>query len=86
MRLPIQIAALHREVRFAVDSLLEEAVMSEPISEVRNSLLAGTLQGISSIRGSAARKWQQKGALNQSVMNQFPTHPNREFFAAVQGI
>jgi hypothetical protein len=32
------------------------------------------------------RKWQQKRALNQSVMNQFPTHPNREFFAAVQGI
>ena len=31
-------------------------------------------------------KWQQKGAINQSVMSQFPTHPNREFFAALQGI
>jgi hypothetical protein len=41
---------------------------------------------ISSIRGSAARKWQQKRAINQSVMSQFPTHPNREFFAALQGI
>jgi hypothetical protein len=39
-----------------------------------------------SIRGSAARKWQQKRAINQSVMSQFPTHPNREFFAALQGI
>jgi hypothetical protein len=51
-----------------------------------NSLLAGNLQGISSIRGSAARKWQQKRAINQNVMSQFPTHPNREFFAALQGI
>src|SRR5690242_18130995 len=25
-------------------------------------------------------------ALNQSLMGQFPTHPNREFFAALQGI
>jgi hypothetical protein len=44
------------------------------------------LQGISSIRGSAARKSQQKRAINQIVMSQFPTHPNREFFAALQGI
>jgi hypothetical protein len=27
-----------------------------------------------------------KSAINQNVMSQFPTHPNREFFAALQGI
>jgi hypothetical protein len=59
---------------------------ANPSLKSANSLLAGTLQGISSIRGSAARKWQQKRAINQSVMSQFPTHPNREFFAALQGI
>jgi hypothetical protein len=42
------------KVRFAVDSLLEGAVTSEPVSEARNSLLAGKIQGISSIR---ARRW-----------------------------
>ena len=31
-------------------------VSSEPISEARNSLLAGKIQGISSIRGSGARQ------------------------------
>ena len=59
---------------------------ANPSLKSANSLLAGTLQGISSIRGSAARKWQQKRAINQSVMSQFPTHPNREFFTALQGI
>ena len=29
---------------------------------------------------------EPKRAINQSVMSQFPTHPNREFFAALQGI
>jgi hypothetical protein len=48
----------------------------------------GLLQGISSIRGPTARQHQKKGASNQDVMSQFqfPTHPNREFFAALQGI
>jgi hypothetical protein len=60
--------------------------MSELVSEAQNSLLAGNLQGISSKRGSAARQRQQKRASNQSLTSQFPTHPNREFLAALQGI
>src|SRR5580693_3123079 len=51
-----------------------------------NSLLAGNIQGISSIRALAARQGQTKGASNQYLTGQFPKHPNREFFAALQGI
>jgi len=51
-----------------------------------NSLLAGNIQGISSIRASAARQGQPKTASNQYLTGQFPKHPNREFFAALQGI
>ena len=74
------------EVRFATDSLLEEGVSSEPVSEARNSLLAANLQGISSIRARRHRQRRQKRASNQSLTGQFPMHPNREFFAALQGI
>jgi hypothetical protein len=52
----------------------------------QNSLLAGKIQGISSIRASAARQQRPKRASNQYLTGQFPTHPNREFFAALQGI
>src|ERR1700730_3386596 len=45
-----------------------------------NSLLAGNIQGISSIRG------QPKTISNQYLTGQFPKHPNREIFAALQGI
>jgi hypothetical protein len=48
--------ALMKGGRFAADSTLEEAVSSEPVSEAGNSLLAGKIQGISSIRGSGARQ------------------------------
>jgi hypothetical protein len=51
-----------------------------------NSLLAGKIQGISPIRGLAAPRRQRKMARNQFLTGQFPTHPNREFFAALQGI
>jgi len=51
-----------------------------------NSLLAGNIQGISSIRALAARQWQPKTISNQYLTGQFPKHPNREFFAALQGI
>ena len=44
------------EVRFAIDSALEEAVSSEPVSGAPNSLLAGKIQGISSIRGSGRQQ------------------------------
>src|SRR6266446_330971 len=74
------------KIRFAPDSPLEGAVTSEPVSEAQNSLLAGKIQGISPIRGLAAPWKQRKRARNQFLMDQFPTHPNREFFAALQGI
>src|ERR1700730_5902023 len=51
-----------------------------------NSLLARKIQGISSIRASAARQGQPKTISNQCLTGQFPKHPNREFFAALQGI
>src|ERR1700680_426895 len=51
-----------------------------------NSLLAGKKQGISPIRRLAAPGRQRKRARNQFLTGQFPTHPNREFFAALQGI
>ena len=38
------------------------------------------------IRVSAAPRRQRKRAGNQFLTGQFPTHPNREFFAALQGI
>jgi hypothetical protein len=77
---------LIEEVRFARDSPLEGAVSSEPVSAHPNSLLAGKIQGISSIRGSVARQRQSKASLNQCLTSQFPTHLNREFFWALQGI
>jgi hypothetical protein len=36
----------YMEVGFAADSLVEEAVMSEPVSGPRDSLLAGKIQAI----------------------------------------
>jgi hypothetical protein len=40
----------------------------------------------SSIRSSVARQRGPKRPSTQCLMSQFPTHPNREFFGAVQGI
>jgi len=51
-----------------------------------NSLLAGKIQGISSIRSSVARQRGPKRPSTQCLTSQFPTHPNREFFEALQGI
>src|SRR6266446_1883106 len=42
----------------------------------------GKYREFHSIRGSAARQRQQKAGSNQCLTSQFPTHPNREFFAA----
>jgi hypothetical protein len=55
-------------------------------SEIPNSLLAGKIQGISPIRGLSALARQRKRARNQFLASQFPTHPNRKFFAVLQGI
>ena len=74
---PLKVKA--EEVRFAADSAANS-------SEMPNSLLAGKIQGISPIRALAAPRRQLKRARNQFLTSQFPTHPNREFFAALQGI
>jgi hypothetical protein len=74
------------KVRFAADSPLEGGVSCELVSEIPNSLLAGKIQGISPIRASAAPRTQRKRARNQFLTDQFPTHPNREFFCGLQGI
>jgi hypothetical protein len=73
-------------IRFATDSPVEGRVSCELVSEMPNSLLAGKIQGISPIRGLVAPGRQRKRARNQFLTSQFPTHPNREFFAALQGI
>jgi len=52
----------------------------------QNSLLAGKIQGISSIRASETRQRWLKTSSDQCLTGQFPAHPNREFFAALQGI
>jgi hypothetical protein len=46
------LARQEEEIRFAPDSPLEEAVTSEPVSVLKNSLLAANLQGISLDSGS----------------------------------
>src|SRR6202040_4357243 len=51
-----------------------------------NSLLAGKIQGISPDSELAAPRRQRKRARNQFLTGQFPTHPNRDFFATLQGI
>jgi hypothetical protein len=58
----------------------EETVVSQI------SLLAGKIQGISSMRGLSATSTAEKRGLSQSLTDQFPTHLNREFFWALQGI
>src|SRR5712671_6896950 len=54
-----------RGARFAPDSPLEGAVSSEPVSAL-NSLLAGKIQGISSILATVTRIRRQNGYYNQS--------------------
>ena len=51
-----------------------------------NSLLAGKMQGISSILGSMTRQRARKRVPSQWLPGQFPTQPSREFFAPLQGI
>jgi hypothetical protein len=63
----------------------QEAVVSTPeVVAAPSHLRPNTGNFIDSgLRGASMAA---KRALNQSVMSQFPTHPNREFFAALQGI
>jgi hypothetical protein len=48
-------------------------------SGCENSMLAGTLQGTSSIRAPRRVNSINKGISNQNLASQFPAHPNREF-------
>jgi hypothetical protein len=65
---------------------VEGGVSCKLVSEMPISLLAGKIQGISPIRSLPTPRRPRKRARNQSLMGQFPTHPNREFLAALQGI
>ena len=73
-----------RVCRFARDSALEGG------SHVANSSLFSPKfrenKGISSIWSSVASQRGPKRPSTQCLTSQFPTHPNREFFAALQGI
>src|SRR6266478_6284567 len=66
----------------------EEILSTVQISDAALTLgeAVSPIQGISPIRGLAAPGKQRKRVRNQFLMDQFPTHPNREFFAALQGI
>ena len=68
------------------DSPQEGRVRSESFSESENSLLAGNIQGISSIRRLSRTPIADKKQLSQPLTNQFPTHLNRELFWPLQGI
>jgi len=67
-----------REIEFAPDSPLEERVSSELVSEARNSLLAGKIQGNSSILASSVQISRRKRELAQMLTVKFPTQRNRE--------
>src|SRR3974377_1305100 len=58
----------------------EVALLSEPISEPKFPAGWGNL-GISPIPGFIDTSKAAKKASTQCVTGQFPTHPNREFFA-----
>ena len=79
-------ASRHCAKRPAGFLLFQSVFDSNSSRKMPNSLLAGNIQGISSIRASAARQGLPKTISNQYLTGQFPTHPNREFFAALQGI
>ncbi len=52
----------------------------------RNSLLAGKIQGISSILASVVRIYGRNGHNNQYLTSKFPTQQNRELIGPYQGI
>src|ERR1700730_11334382 len=49
-----------------------------------NSLLAGKIQGISSIHGLVARIYRQNGMSGQALTVKFPVRMNREFFETIR--
>jgi hypothetical protein len=51
-----------------------------------NSLLARNIQGISFDRSPAAYTTAENSQMRQCLTSEFPTHPNKEFFVALQGI
>src|ERR1700738_160609 len=75
---------VERDRGFA-DSPLEEAVSSEPVSERPNSLLAGSLQGISSIRGPTARQHQKKKGIKSGRYEPIPYASEQGIFCGLAG-
>jgi hypothetical protein len=55
-------------------------------TEILFGPICARIPGISPIPGLRAPRRRRKNARNQFLTGQFPTHPNREFFAALQGI
>src|ERR1700730_10652255 len=65
---------LERGTKFALDSLLEEAVLSEPVS----SLFAGKIQRIFSTPGPSDPIDAQNHKGCRALRGEFPTRSNRE--------
>ena len=66
--------------------MVEQALQGSGRAIDRQRELVAHVQGNSSIRARRRANGGQKWASNQSLTGQFPTHPNREFFTALQGI
>jgi hypothetical protein len=75
-----RIVLLERDRGFA-DSPLEEAVLSELVSESPNSLLAGKIQGILFVWASECDYRLAIQPQIQWLTAQFPTRRNREFIS-----
>ena len=70
---------VERVARFAVDSPLEEAVSSEPVSERRKFPLAGKIQGILFVWASEGGYWLRNAGPNTIAYDPIP-------YASEQGI
>ena len=74
------------EPGFAQDSPLEGRVSCELVSEMPEFPASWENTGNFADSGLAGTSEAAKSARNQFLTGQFPTHPDREFFAALQGI
>src|SRR5690348_5692147 len=74
------------EVRFALDSPVEEAVTSELVSAGPIPCYTGKIQGISLVLASGTRIGRLNPYYNQSLTSKFPTRRNRELNGLQQGI
>jgi hypothetical protein len=85
LRFLMDVSIVPRRNRFASDSPLEEAVSSELVSEADFPASREVTENFIDW-GSRGASTPAKRALGQRLTSQFPTHPNREFFAVLQGI